>query len=97
MLTKFRSKCTELYSQSLSESKRLQHTHVGVEHVALALLSDPVYPLNAALKQICFYAKFLFQSFEKLVGTGIATSSTPLATLRLTATPFNCLFDEGAT
>jgi len=49
MLTRFKSECTALYSSALAEAKRLQHAHVGVEHVALALLSDPVYPLTAAL------------------------------------------------
>ena len=52
MLTRFRAECTALYSMSLAEAKRLRHAPVGVEHVALALLSDPVYPLVAALKQI---------------------------------------------
>ena len=51
MFTRFRGECTALYAMSLAEAKRLQHAHVGVEHLALALLSDPVYPLAAALKQ----------------------------------------------
>ena len=38
MLTRFKAECTALYTTSLSEAKRLQHTHVGVEHVALASL-----------------------------------------------------------
>lgn len=42
MLTRFRAECTALYAKSLAEAKRLQHGHVGVEHLALALLSDPV-------------------------------------------------------
>ena len=37
MLTRFRSECTPLYSMALAEAKRLQHGHVGVEHLALAL------------------------------------------------------------
>src|SRR3989338_6825890 len=85
MLTKFRSECTALYAKALAEAKRLQHAHVGVEHVALALLSDPVYPLVAALKQIGLDAPTLLRAFEKEVGTGKSTSDTPEATPRLTA------------
>lgn len=85
MLTNFRSECTALYSQSLAESKRLQHAHVGVEHVALALLCDPVYPLAPALKQIGFDAPTLLRAFEKEVGTGKSSSVLQEATPRLTA------------
>jgi len=85
MLTKFRSECTALYSQSLAESKRLQHAHVGVEHVALALISDPVDPLSMALKQIGIDAPTLLPTFEKIVGTGKSPSDSPIATPRLTA------------
>ena len=85
MLTRFRSECTALYTRALAEAKRLQHAHVGVEHVALALLSDPVYPLTAALKQIGLDAPTLLRAFEKEVGTGKSPSDTPEATPRLTA------------
>lgn len=85
MLTRFRAECTALYSMSLAEAKRLQHAHVGVEHVALALLSDPVYPLVAALKQIGLDAPSLMRAFDKEVGTGESTSVTTDATPRLTA------------
>lgn len=85
MLAKFRSECTALYTMSLAEAKRLQHAHVGVEHVALALLGDPVYPLTAALKQIGLDAPTLLRAFEKEVGTGKSPSDTPEATPRLTA------------
>ena len=84
MFTRFRSECTALYSKSIAEATRLQHAHVGVEHVALALLSDPVYPLTAALKQIGFDAPTLLRTFEKEVGTGKSTSDTPEVTPRLT-------------
>ena len=85
MLTRFRSECTPLYTMSLAEAKRLQHAHVGVEHVTLALLSDPVYPLTAVLKQIGLDAPTLLRAFEKEVGTGKSPSDTPEATPRLTA------------
>lgn len=85
MLTKFRSECTALYSKSMAEAKRLQHAHVGVDHVALALLSDPLYPLTAALKQIGLDAPTLMCAFEKEVGTGKSPSNMPEATPRLTA------------
>lgn len=85
MLTRFRAECTALYAMSLSEAKRLQHAHVGVEHLALALLSDPVYPLTAALKQIAHDAPTLMRAFEKEVGTGNAQSAATDATPRLTA------------
>ena len=52
MLTRFQTECPALYSSTLAEAKRLQHGHVGVEHVALALLSDAASPLAAAFKQI---------------------------------------------
>lgn len=85
MLTRFRAECTPLYTMSLAGAKRLQHTHVGVEHVALALLGDPVYPLTAALKQIGLDTPTLLRAFEKEVGTGKSPSNTPEATPRLTA------------
>lgn len=85
MLTRFRAECTALYAMSLAEAKRLQHGHVGVEHLALALLSDPVYPLAAALKQLGHDAPTLMLAFEKEVGTGNAQSATTFATPRLTA------------
>ena len=85
MLTRFRAECTSLYAMSQAEAKRLQHGHIGVEHLALSLLRDPVYPLTAALKQIGHDAPSLIRGFENEVGTGnsqfIATNSTP----RLTA------------
>ncbi len=85
MLTRFRSECTALYSMSLAEAKRLQHAHVGVEHVALALLSDPVYPLVATLKRIGLDALSLMRAFDKEVGTGKFLSVATEATPRLTA------------
>src|SRR4030067_2560122 len=85
MLTRFRYECTALYTRALAEAKRLQHAHVGVEHVALALLSDPVYPLTVALKQVGLDAPTLLRTFEKEVGTGKSPSGTPTATPRLTA------------
>jgi len=85
MLTRFKAECTALYIMSLSEAKRLQHAHVGVEHVALALLSDPVYLLEAALKQIGFDALTLMRAFDNEVGTGKSYSATADATPRLTA------------
>lgn len=85
MFTRFRSECTALYSKTLSEAKRLQHAYVGVEHVALALLSDHVYPLTAALKQIGLDAPMLLRAFEKEVGTGKPPSDAPEATPRLMA------------
>ena len=84
MLTRFRSECTALYSRALAEAKRLQHVHVGVEHVVLALLSNPVYPLVAALKQIGLDAPTLLRAFEKEVGTGKSPAATTEATPRLT-------------
>ena len=83
MFTRFRAECTALYTKTLTESKRLQHAHVGVEHVALALLSDPAYPLVAALKQNGFDAAMLMRGFEKEVGTGKAYSATINVTSRL--------------
>ena len=85
MLTRFRAECTALYAMSLAEVKRLQHGHVGVEHLALALLSDPVYPLAAALKQLGHDATTLMLAFEKEVSTGNSQSATTNATPRLTA------------
>lgn len=85
MLTRFRAECTALYAMSMAEAKRLQHGHVGVEHVALALLSDPVYPLAAALKQLGHDAPALMRGFENEVGTGNSQSAATNATPRLTA------------
>ena len=85
MLTRFQTECPALYSNALAEAKRLQHAYVGVEHVALALVSDPVYPLVAALKQIGLDAPTLLRAFEKEVGTGKSPSATTDATPRLTA------------
>jgi ATP-dependent Clp protease ATP-binding subunit ClpA len=83
MLTRFRAECTSLYSMSLAEAKRLQHAYVGVEHVALALLRDPVYPLTATLQQTGLDAATLMREFEKEVGTGKSPSATTDATPRL--------------
>jgi len=85
MLTRFRSECTALYTRALAEAKRLQHAHIGVEHVSLALLSDPVYPLTAALMQIGLDAPTLLRAFEKEVGTGKSPLDTQEATPRLVA------------
>ena len=85
MFARFRAECTALYTTSLTEAKRLQHAHVGVEHIALVLLSDPAYPLVAALKQIGFDAPTMMRAFEKEVGTGKGHSVTINVTPRLTA------------
>lgn len=85
MLTRFRSECPPLYAMSLAAAKRLQHGHVGVEHLALALLSDPVYPLAAALKQLGHDAPTLMNAFEKEVSTGNSQSAPANATPRLSA------------
>ena len=85
MLTRFRAECTALYAMSLAEAKRLQHAHIGVEHVALALLGDPVYPLTVALNRIGLDAATLMRAFDKEVGTGKSHSATADATPRLTA------------
>lgn len=84
MLTRFRSECTALYAMSLAEVKRLQHEHVGVEHLALALLRDPVYPLAKALTQTGHDASELMRRFENEVGTGNSQSTATTATPRLT-------------
>ena len=85
MFTRFRTECPALYSSALAEAKRLQHAHVGVEHVALALLGDAASPLAAAFKQIGVDAATLMRAFDKEVGTGNAQSTTGDATPRLTA------------
>lgn len=90
MLTRFRYECTALYTMALAEAKRLQHAYVGVEHVALALLSDPVYPLVGALKQIGLDAPTLMRAFEMEVGTGKSPLSTTESTPRLTAILAHC-------
>ena len=84
MLMRFRTECSARYSMSLAEAKRLQHTYIGVEHVAIAFLSDPRSPLVDALKRIGLDAPSLMRAFDKEVGTGRATSGTLDATPRLT-------------
>ena len=84
MFTRFRAECTALYTATLIVAKRLQHSHVGVEHAALALLSDPAYPLVTALRQSGFDAATLMRAFEMEVGTGKASSATIHVTPRLT-------------
>jgi ATP-dependent Clp protease ATP-binding subunit ClpC len=85
MLKRFRAESTALYSASIAEAKRLRHGHLGVEHIVLALLGDPVYPLTSALKQMGFDAKLLKQVFEKEVGTGNSSSTNVEPTTRLFA------------
>ena len=85
MLTRFQTECPALYSSALAEAKRLQHGHVGVEHVVLALLSDAASPLAVALKRIGVDAATLMRAFEKEVGTGTSHSASADATPRLTA------------
>ena len=85
MLTRFRAECTSLYSMALAEAKRLQYGHIGAEHLALALLRDPVYPLAAALKQIGHDASSLMRVFETEVGTGNSQSTATNSTPRLNA------------
>ena len=79
MLTRFRAECTALHAMSQSEAKRLQHGYVGVEHVAIALIRDPVYPLAMLLKQNGHDASTLISAFLVEVGTGNenATASEP--------------------
>src|SRR3990172_4235998 len=84
MLTRFKTECPTLCSSALAEAKRFQHAHVGVEHVALALLSDAVSPLASALKQIGLDAAALKRAFDKELGTGISHSATAETTPRLT-------------
>lgn len=85
MLTRFRAECTSLYTKSLAEAKRLQHGYIGVEHVALALLSDPVYPLATALKQIGHDVATLTHAFQEEIGTGNTQPAAMDATPRLQA------------
>ncbi|MBI3373437.1 MAG: ATP-dependent Clp protease ATP-binding subunit [Betaproteobacteria bacterium] len=85
MLARFQTECPGLYSSALTEAKRLEHEHVGVEHVALVSLSDPVSPLAVALKRIGFDAATLMSAFDTEVGTGTSHSATADATPRLTA------------
>ena len=85
MLTRFHSECPVLCSRALAEAKRLQHAHVGVEHVALALLGDAASPLAVALKQIGLDTATLMRAFDKEVGTGKSNSISADATPRLTA------------
>ncbi len=85
MCTRFRAECTALYAMSQSEAKRLQHGYIGVEHIAIALLSDPVYPLASVLKQIGHDVSTLIQTFRNEVGTGNAHTAATVPTPRLTA------------
>ena len=85
MLTRFQTECPALYSGALAEAKRLQHAHVGVEHVALALVGDAASPLAAALKQIGLEAATLMRAFDGEVGIGTSHSVSAEATPRLTA------------
>jgi ATP-dependent Clp protease ATP-binding subunit ClpC len=85
MLIRFRAKCSALYDMSLVEAKRRQHSYIGVEHVAIAFLSDPEYPLVDALKRIGLDAPSLLRVFDKEVGTGSSAAATLDATPRLTA------------
>lgn len=85
MLARFESECPVLCSSALAEAKRLQHGHVGIEHVALASLGDATSPLVAALKQIGVDAATLMRAFDKEVGTGQSYSTSADATPRLTA------------
>ena len=80
MFTRFQSKCPALYRSALAEAKRLQHGHVGVEHVALASLGDAASPLATALKQIGLDAGTLMRAFEKEVGSGNSHSASADAT-----------------
>jgi ATP-dependent Clp protease ATP-binding subunit ClpC len=70
---------------ALAEAKRRQYGHIGTEHLALALLRDPVYPLAAALKQIGHDASSLMRVFENEVGTGNSQSTATNSTPRLNA------------
>ncbi len=83
MLTRFMAECTALYSMSLVEVKRLHHAHLGVEHLALALLGDANSPLAVTLKQSGHNVLLLMQSFDKEVGTGKSHSASADATPRL--------------
>ena len=75
MLTRFQTECSALYSSALADAMRLQHAHVGVEHVALASLSYAASPLTT-LKQIGLDPPTLMRAFEKEVGTGQFHSAT---------------------
>ncbi len=85
MLTRFQSECPALYRSALAEAKRLQHGHVGVEHVVLALLSEAKSPLAMALKQIGLDVAALMRAFDREVGTGKSVSVQADATPRLAA------------
>ncbi len=85
MLIRFRAESTALHAMSLAEAKRLQHGHIGVEHLALALLRDPVYPLAAALKRIGRDAPTLMHAFEIEVGTGNSQTAATISTPRVNA------------
>ncbi len=85
MLAQFQTECPALYSRALAEAKRLQHAHVGVEHVALASLGDAASPLAAALKEVGLDPATLLRAFDKEVGTGKSQSTPTDATPRLTA------------
>lgn len=83
MLTRFRAECTALHAMSQSEAKRLQHQYIGVEHVAIALLRDPVYPLAGLLRQSGRDASTLLSAFLVEVGTGNANTTAAEPTPRL--------------
>lgn len=83
MLTRFRAECTALHAMSQSEAKRLQHGYIGVEHLAIALLRDPVYPLAALLKLNGHDASALLSAFLVEVGTGNANTTAAEPTRRL--------------
>jgi len=85
MLSQFQTESPALYGSALAEAKRLQHAHVGVEHVALASLGDEASPLAVALKQIGLDPARLMRAFDNEVGTGQSHSATPDATPRFTA------------
>ena len=85
MFKKFQIECPVLYGSALAEAKRLNHAHLGVEHLALALLGDAASPLAAALKQNGFDIAVLIHSFDKEVGTGKSHAVSSDATPRLKA------------
>lgn len=84
MLNRFKAESTALYASALAQSKRHQHARIGVEHVAIALLSDSVYPLVGALKQIGIDSTALMRDFENEVGNGSCHLAIIETTPRLT-------------
>ena len=84
-LTRFREECPALYSGAIGVASRYLHAHVGVEHVALALLSDPQGPLALALTKSGRDASSLIGAFGREVGTGQSTTPPAHLTPRLTA------------